>query len=418
MSRGELLFVDLVKAARSELIRVKYKEQRIKLYETIWGDLGCFMQKNKLQYFDMTIGLQFLQTEHGITVFKHLNYSQGITVRAVNILGEYQLHGIVLSKKRTIGKAYYSPVKTAFTEFIESRRQSGISEKTLQSNELYLSRLSEYLSKQKLSSISKLKTTHILGFVNTLAGTSNATVYCTLCSLRVLLRYLYEKKVLPKDLSHVIPQIKIDKTSKIPSAYNKEEVQKLLNTVDRGNPKGKRDYAILLLASRLGIRAGDICSLSFDNIKWASNEIALVQGKTHDKILLPLLPEVGSAIIDYLKYGRPVTDSSTIFVRHICPITQLSAPTLHSIVHHYLRLAGINIPAGKKHGPHALRHSLASALLEKNIPLPIISEALGHKNTDTTSIYLKIDINYLRRCALDISEFAWNQQEGEGHDEL
>ncbi|MBC8554248.1 MAG: tyrosine-type recombinase/integrase, partial [Candidatus Brocadiales bacterium] len=202
------------------------------------------------------------------------------------------------------------------------------------------------------------------------------------------------------------------------SAYNKEEVQKLLNTVDRGNPKGKRDYAILLLASRLGIRAGDICSLSFDNIKWASNEIALVQGKTHDKILLPLLPEVGSAIIDYLKYGRPVTDSSTIFVRHICPITQLSAPTLHSIVHHYLRLAGINIPAGKKHGPHALRHSLASALLEKNIPLPIISEALGHKNTDTTSIYLKIDINYLRRCALDISEFAWNQQEGEGHDEL
>lgn len=417
MSRSELLFVDLVKAARAELIRVKYKEQRIKLYESIWGELRCFLHKKKLQYFDMIVGLEFLKTEHGITVFKHLNSSQRIPVRAVNILGEYQLHGIVLSKKRTIGKPYYPPVQKAFTEFIESRRRSGISEKTLQSNELYLSRLSEYLEKQKIQSIDELRNAHVLGFVNTLAGTSNATVYCTLCSLRVLFRYLCKNKILPKDFSHVVPQFKIDKTSRIPSAYSKEEVQKLLNTVDRGNPKGKRDYAMLLLASRLGIRAGDICSLSFDNIKWASNEIVLVQGKTHDKILLPLLPEVGSAIIDYLKYGRPKTDSNTIFVRHICPITQLSAPTLHSIVHHYLRLAEINIPVGKKHGPHALRHSLASALLEENIPLPIISEVLGHKATDTTSIYLKIDINYLRRCALDVSAFAWNQQEGgNGHE--
>ena len=417
MSRSELLFVDLVKAARTELIRVKYKEERIKLYESIWGDLGCIMHKKKLQYFDMTVGLQFLKTEHGITVFKHLKSSQRIPVRAVNILGEYQLHGIVLSKKRTIAKPYYPPVQTAFTEFIESRRRSGISEKTLQSNELYLSRLSEYLSKQKIRSIDELRNAHVLGFANTLAGTSNATVYCTLCSLRILFRYLYAEKILPKDFSHIVPQIKRDKSPRIPSAYSKEEVQKLLNSVDRGNPKGKRDYAIILLAARLGIRASDICNLSFDNIKWASNEIELLQGKTRDNILLPLLPEVGSAIIDYLKYGRPATDSNTIFVRHVCPITQLSAPTLHSIVHHYLRLAGINIPDGKKHGPHALRHSLASALLEENIPLPIISEALGHKTTDTTSIYLKIDINYLRRCALDVSEFAWNQQEGgNGHE--
>ena len=110
------------------------------------------MHKEKQQHFSMTVGMQFLKTEHDITVFKHLNSSQRIIVRAVNILGEYQLHGIVLSKKRTIGKAYYPPVQKAFSDFIESRRQSGISEKTLQSNELYLSRLSEYLSSQKIQS--------------------------------------------------------------------------------------------------------------------------------------------------------------------------------------------------------------------------------------------------------------------------
>lgn len=165
------------------------------------------------------------------------------------------------------------------------------------------------------------------------------------------------------------------------------------------------------------MRAGDICSLSFKNLKWEHNEIELIQEKTQEKILLPLLPEVGSAIIDYLKYGRPITESATIFLRHTCPITPLTPPTLHSIVSQYLRLAGIKVPDGKKHGPHALRHSLASALLEENTPLPIISEVLGHTTTNTTSIYLKIDVNHLRRCALDVPEFAWNQPVigGEAH---
>jgi len=92
-------------------------------------------------------------------------------------------------------------------------------------------------------------------------------------------------------------------------------------------------------------------------------------------------------------------------------------PTLHSIVWQYLQLAGIKVPDGKKHGPHALRHSLASVLLEENTPLPVISEVLGHTNTDTTSIYLKIDVTHLRHCALDVSEFEWNQSEngGEAH---
>lgn len=417
MNQVALPFNDLIRAVKAELFRVKYKEQRVNLYEPVWKELGQYLKTKNLQQFDMKIGLNFLEENFGISVFTHLSMSAGIKVRAVNMLGEYQLHGIILSKKRIIGKEYSPVVKKAFDGFIESRRRYGISEKTLKSNELYLSRFSEYLANQKLGSISELSADQILGFVNTLAGTSIATVYCTLCSLRVLLRYFHNEKILERDFSYVVPQIKIDKTSKIPSAYKKEEVQKLLDCVDRGNPKGKRDYAMMLLASRLGMRAGDICSLSFKNLKWQLNEIELVQEKTQERILLPLLPEVGSAIIDYLKYGRPITDSTTIFVRHTCPITPLTAPTLHSIVWQYLQLAAISVPDGKKHGPHALRHSLASALLEENIPLPIISEVLGHTTTNTTSIYLKIDVTHLRRCALDVSEFEWNQSVdgGESH---
>ena len=411
----ELLpFNELARAVKEELHRVKYKESRINVYESIWEVLRQYMEERDLKHFDMKIGLAFLEEEYDITVFKHLNSCDGITVRAVNMLGEYQLHGIVLSKKRTIGKDYYPPVKKAFDRFIQSRRQYGISEKTLESNELYLSRFSEYLSKQKVRDVSELNPAHILGFINTLAGTSIPTAHCTTCSLRALFRFLYEEKILEKDFSYIVPQIKIDKTSRIPSAYSKEEVQKLLDSVDRGSPKGKRDYAILLLASKLGMRAGDICRLSFKNLKWEHNEIELIQEKTQEKILLPLLPEVGSAIIDYLKYGRPITESTVIFMRHVCPIAPLMPPTLHSIVWQYLRLAGIKIPDGKKHGPHALRHSLASALLEESTPLPIITEVLGHTNISTTSIYLKIDVSHLRHCALDVPEFVGNHQVGGG----
>ena len=414
MNQKSLSVNDLIEAVRAELFRVKYKEQRVNLYESIWATLVRYMEKRDLKHFDMKIGLNFLEDEYGITVFKHLNSSKGIRVRAINMLGEYQLHGIVLSKKVTIGKEYYHVVKNAFNGFVASRRQYGISEKTLASDELYLSRFSAYLSKKKLSKISELDTSHILGFINTLAGKSNATVYCTLGSLRALLRYLHEEKILKNDFTSVVPKITIDKTSRIPSAYSRVEVQKLLNSIDRGNPKGRRDYAILLLASRLGMRAGDICALSFRNIKWERNEIEFTQRKIQEKTILPLLPEVGSAIIDYLKNGRPITDSTAIFVRHTCPITPLMPPTLHSIVWQYLQFAGIKVPDGKKHGPHALRHSLASVLLEENTPLPIISEVLGHTNTDTTSIYLKIDVTHLRRCALEVSEFEWNQSENRG----
>ncbi len=412
---GRLPFKALTKAVRTELLNVHYKEQRIiKHYEPVWEALEIYMAERNLKTFDMKTGLNFLDDEYGITVFEHLNSSTGNKVRAVNMLGEYQLYGIILSKRRKLGKEYYPVVEKAFKGFIESRRLFGISEKTLKSNELYLSRFSEYLAKQKLNSISDLTGSHILGFVNTLAGRSNATVHCTLCSLRVLLCYLYEEKILRKDLSYIVPKIKLDKTSRIPSAYSREEVQKMLECIDRGNPKGKRDYAMLLLAARLGMRAGDICNLTFNNIKWNKNEIELIQEKNKTKAILPLLPEVGSAIVDYLKHGRPTTDSTTIFVRHYCPIGSLTPPTLHSIVWQYIKLAKITVPDGKKHGPHALRHSLASALLEENIPLPTIAEVLGHTSTDTTSIYLKIDINQLRRCALDVPEFAWNQSDGGG----
>jgi integrase len=176
----------------------------------------------------------------------------------------------------------------------------------------------------------------------------------------------------------------------------------MLKAVDRGNPRGRRDYAMMLLAARLGLRSSDICGLTFENLLWAQNLIALIQEKTKKRIELPLLTEVGNAIIDYLKYGRPDSDLPYVFLHANHGYRRLQEPTLHSIVCYYMRLAGIANIDDKKHGPHALRHSLAGFLLEKKTPLPVISEVLGHSSTESTKTYIRMDMDSLRQCALEV----------------
>jgi len=235
-----------------------------------------------------------------------------------------------------------------------------------------------------------------------LSYSTKATIHCTLCSLRGLLRHLQQERILDVDLSYLVPKDNYRKEAKLPTTYTEKEIERMLSAVDRGNPKGKRDYAMLLLACRLGLRASDICGLSFSNLLWQENLIVLIQGKTKKRIELPLLADVGNAIIDYLKYGRPVSQLQYIFLHAGHEERKLAEPTLHSIVNLYLRQAGVTNVEKKKHGPHALRHSLAGFLLQKKTPLPVISELLGHDSTESTKTYLRIDMEQLRQCALEV----------------
>lgn len=187
----------------------------------------------------------------------------------------------------------------------------------------------------------------------------------------------------------------------MPSTFTDEEIEALLRAVDRGSPKGKRDYAILLLATKLGLRASDICELKFENIIWERNVITFNQYKTGKSLELPLLPQIGNAIIDYLKHGRAISRDSHCFIHVQAPYDRMHTSDLGNLVRRYMTLARINF-SNRKHGPHALRHCFASALLKEKVPLPVISEALGHKNMASTMIYLRIDITSLRKCALEV----------------
>jgi integrase len=192
--------------------------------------------------------------------------------------------------------------------------------------------------------------------------------------------------------------------------WTQDNVAKLLDAIDRGNPAGKRDYAIILLVTRLGLRTIDVKHLRLSDLKWRDKRIELTQSKTAAALNLPLLPDVGWAIIDYLKNGRPKVESPFVFLRHLAPLAPFSdEDRLHQIVVKYMRLAKIPISPHKKKGMHSLRHTLASRLLAENTPLPVISDILGHISSDSTAVYLKVDVTRLRECALN-PEGGWHHE--------
>lgn len=230
------------------------------------------------------------------------------------------------------------------------------------------------------------------------------TVARIVSDIRSFLRFLTMRGILQKDLSVDLPSIRIPRDAKIPSVWEQELVIRLLEAVDRSSAKGKRDYAILLLACRLGMRVGDIRTLKLDQIRWENSTIEIAQSKTGTPLRLPLTDEVGEALIDYLKSGRPQTEHREVFLKVNPPFDPFTGNNLHHIITYWRLLAGIRFRSPQKRGMHSLRHTLATRLLEKETPLTTIAEILGHTSLESTRIYAKADVEALRNVALDPEE--------------
>jgi len=395
--------VNLINATRRELIRIGYTELTRREVERTWRHLEAYLRSRDIEHFSMEVGKEFLADQYQIATAQSLSETDKGRLRAITLLVDFQTHQQVSVRGKRRRYQLAPQFQQAFGAFMHERKTSGLSHRTLETGIIYLERFSAYLDAHGVKQVADIRPAHVVAFLHTCAEQYRTpTVYCTACLLRALFRYLHAEQLTLKNLALAVPKVRYDGQAKVPSAYSTEEIQRLLEAVDRGNPKGKRDYALLLIASRLGLRASDICALTFENFHWETNTLELRQHKTGASLVLPLLDDVGEAVIDYLKYSRPPVETSVVFLRLSAPIGPLKPSTLHSIVTHYMNKAGIVVPDGKKHGPHALRHSLASILLHRKLSLPVISEILGHTASVTTSTYLKIDILQLRACALEV----------------
>ena len=393
---------ELVAEAETYFKSLSYSCGRIRTFRSGWHALDNYMKECSMRFYDPLVGKAFIESILGTGSYAELSTLKKDLIRSTSVLTEYQAAGTV--KFRSVLKTYEfnGEIGELIVGFLSYRESSGLAKDTLESHRLYLHRFLEHLAAKDVRMISCIEKHHIMDFINSLAFYTKATMHCMLSCLRSFLKYLRDNQHTIVDFSYLVPKSGYKKEARLPTTYDKDEIERLIQAVDRGSPKGKRDVAMILLAARLGLRASDICGMKFENIHWEASTILLMQQKTKKKIELPLLEEIGNAIIDYLKYGRPASKLPYVFIHVNQPYDRLAEPTLHSIVSFYLRRAGISNVDEKKHGPHALRHSLAGFLLMKKTPFPVISEVLGHANTESTKTYLRIDLEALRQCALEV----------------
>jgi integrase len=207
-------------------------------------------------------------------------------------------------------------------------------------------------------------------------------------------------------LCDAVPKPRQYRHINLPDILGEADVDRILGAVDKSSALGRRDYAILLLAARYGLRPSDIRQLTLDDIDWRNARIDLRQLKTGRPLTLPLLPEVAEALCAYLCDGRPVTSNRTIFIRHRAPFEPFSpANNLVANMRGALLRAGLANRAGQR-GIYLFRHTLATRLLASGQPLKRIADVLGHASTLTTFGYTRIDLVALRAVAITEEEVS------------
>ena len=368
-------------------------------YNILWSRIKRYMEKHNIKFIDATVCKNYLLQEFGHIDYISLTKREKDCVKTFTVLIEFiETCSIQPPKVVSIFEGLIGKIMVDYLAFKSSIR---LAKHTINEYEQQLFRFLCFLNQNRVISIDSINQLIILNYIRQINPHTKSLAHMAIRVLRDFFKYLYTHKVIDKDFSSLMPKDNYKDQAKLPSTYSVEEVEKLITAIDRSRATGKRDYSIILLAARLGLRASDIANLKFENILWEQSSIHLTQFKTGKKIELPLLSEIGNSLIDYLKYSRPKSDNQFVFLCAHSPFNSINTSVITRIVQNTFVKTGINTK-GRRHGPHALRHSLAGRLLEKQITLPVISEVLGHENTESTRFYLRIDLTSLRRCVLEV----------------
>jgi len=400
--------INLLHDLEQEMLRLGYTNGSMQFYRRCWRMLLQFAEEQGEIFYSERLGMDFV--EKHFHIFEKdsnhiLSQSEVQKLRIVRMIGDFQLHQTILRRyykhKEILTEPYFVTINNRFKSYCLDKDYSQV---TIDHYVKQSARFMDYLVSQNVKDCKSINLSLIQSYIRTLSGYTYKTVEQNICSMRALFRFLLETEEVQTDFAAKTPMVQARKQTRIPSVWTKDELKKLIEAIDRGSPKGKRDYAIILLACCLGMRCKDIKQLKMEHFHWEEKKLVFTQSKTRTPLSLPLTQEVGWSVIDYLKYGRPKIDSPYIFVKHLAPFgTFAEEDHLSQLIKRYMELAHIPI-LKKRRGMHSLRHTMASMLLEKDTPLSTISDILGHVDTDSTAVYLKVDIQKLKECSLTFTE--------------
>ena len=379
----QMTIPELIDAIVPYIRKERYSDCYISGLKQCFNQFEKYCAEQKITQLTAETVQQFLLDRYGLqpgTVDRRLSQK----IRAMDMLSDFQHCGAIMTR-RSLDKIFPAPfVDTAEAYFVHMKNAYA-QPNTIASHRKTVFRFTDFINNRGVESYSQLDLDDINAFIKIiLCNYSKASAQCYFSVLRAFLRYLHESEVTEEDFSQKVVSVPgARQTAHLPSTLTVEQIDSVLNCVDRESPMGKRDYALLLLVSRLGLRASDV-----------------TQVKTKEPLVLPLPTDVGWAIIDYLKNARPISEASEIFLRVVPPYISLKNPD--NVLIRYMREANIPYTRLTHHGLHILRHSLATHMLDQDIDITTIQGVLGHLNIETTKKYIGINVRQLKECTLEV----------------
>lgn len=396
-----------VEYAKALMNKKGYNKKTIENYNRIWVQLIEYAYNNGIVSCSIDLVTQFALLWYGIedvfhpTTDKERYYARMLLCLYNSSITDTWITHHTYKLQRQFQSQTFMKVYDSYTDWLEGKalKPGSISLKQQIVRDFLF-----FAETEQIYTISELNQTTILKYLDGKDKISSSTKSGIIITLRDFFRYPEIKAILSKDLSLNLKAANNGKYEYLPSTYSTDEIRSILSSVDRTTQEGKKDYAVILLAVDTGMRISDIINLKLSDIKWDAIAIEIIQKKTGEFLHLSMSSALKWTLLDYLMYSRPKdTAFENVFLRSLAPISPyISAGHYYNRLNKYFKTAGINTE-GKHHGMHILRHNLATRLMSDDVPITVVSEALGHKYANVTRKYIRIDIEKLRLAALEVS---------------
>ena len=381
------------------LAKSEYSDQTLEHYKTTYNQLYLYLTTKEVRIFSCELALQFIDRHYSIARKAQGCYYANLK-RRIRVLFEFSELGAINTRRYVSQKRELTILQPAMNHYVKEQEHFDLATKTVEHKVALIKDFLLYLETMQFHSLEKLSAKDIYAYLGTKRNHAISTREGIMYRLREALKIFAASEMCAPELTKLFLQISTHSERTIPSCFTSSELKSIFSSIDRSSSIGKRDYAVLLLATFLGLRAGDIREFKISSIKWASESIELTQSKTKRFLQLPLLPELKYALLDYLKNSRPKSESDFLFIKHNAPHHPYGKyNSFYHILQKYLGKIELN---GRRRGLHSLRFSAAGNLLSNGTPITTICSILGHSYADTTNHYLKIDFDSLRKAALEV----------------
>ena len=386
MDYATVPFTELKEAVLNQLKSQKYMDSTLTTYRRTYNRVHVFLNENGTDIYSHEFGKAFIMKSD---VCKS---TLSAYVCAIRRLDDFVDGNAYRCHHGTLKEDMPEEFADALSGFLNHCENGGNKPATILTKERACISFLNHVKHEGCSNLAEIQPGMVARALLTI---SNRDLYAR---LRQFLRYLAAAGIITTDLSGMIPHYKRPIT--LPTVYTPEEISKIESSIDTSRETGKRDLAIICIASRMGLRAGDIARLKLSEIDFNRGIITIIQEKTGNQLSLQMPSQVHNALLLHLENDKHSLEDGYVFHSMTAPYDRISTSIIRHALNKYFHEGGVNT-AGKKHGPHSLRSSLASSMVNDGASYEVVRRILGHTDPDIIKHYAKVDIENLRLCAID-----------------